>query len=69
VRVREGGDAGSVISALYGLDGVEVRDVVVRKNHDAVEVHAYLVAERGVDIDRCLTPLAARNDVISVDAG
>jgi hypothetical protein len=48
---------------------VEVRDVTVRKGDDGTELHAYLVADRGVDIDRHLTPLAARDDVISVDAG
>jgi putative Mg2+ transporter-C (MgtC) family protein len=69
VRVRDGTDAGSVVSAIYGLEGVEVRDVTVRKSDDGTELHAYLVADRGVDIDRHLTPLAARDDVISVDAG
>ena len=69
LRVRRGAETGPVISALYGLGGVEVRDLNVRKRDEGMEVRAYLVADRGVDLDTCLAALADRDDITSVDAG
>jgi len=69
LRIRDGADAGGVVSALYGLDGVEVRDLNVRKGDDGMEVRAFLVGGRGVDIDTRLAALADRDDIASVDAG
>ena len=67
LRLGKEADSGQIISALYGLDGVEIREVSVRRTDEGVEVRADLVGERGVDIDTVLAPLVGREDVVGLE--
>ena len=67
LRLGNEADSGQIISALYALDGVEIREVSVRRSEEGIEVRADVVGERGVDIETALAPLAGRDDVVGLD--
>lgn len=67
IRVREGRDTGSVVAALNGIDGVEVRSLVVRHREGETVLMADVVASEGTGLEELLRPLSDRDDVVSIE--
>jgi putative Mg2+ transporter-C (MgtC) family protein len=67
VRLHPGAGAEGIVSAIYALEGVTVRELRLRTVHGAVEVHTYLVGAHGIDVDAKVAALTERSDVASLD--
>ena len=67
IRLKSGTDPGPAMSALTGLEGVEVRHLSVSRESDAVVIEAYVHGAAGADLATRVAPLAGHDDVTSVD--
>lgn len=66
VTLAEGADAGSVLSQVEALDGLDVEDVRWSKNDNRVVLDLVLRGVPGTRPDQLLGPVVARPDVIEV---
>jgi putative Mg2+ transporter-C (MgtC) family protein len=67
VRLAAGADAPTVISAVVGLEGVQLKHLTVGEDDDATVVEAGVVADPGTALADRVASLASRPDVASVD--
>ncbi|MDQ1395335.1 MAG: putative Mg2+ transporter-C (MgtC) family protein [Acidimicrobiaceae bacterium] len=67
IILHPGTEAGTVIGAISSLSGVTVRSLQVRDTTNGPEITADLVARPGVDLEKSLTSVGDRDDVVSLD--
>src|SRR5438552_7461221 len=69
LRVGPGTDTGAIVHALRELPGVEVSAVNVRESEGGSTIRAELEVRGGLDLQRLVTELAARQGVEDFDLG
>ncbi|MGH9223492.1 MAG: MgtC/SapB family protein [Acidimicrobiales bacterium] len=68
VHLAKNTDPSGVIQALYGLEGVVIKDLTVsRREEDGLVVDADLVGPANVDLAGLLAEITARDDVVEVE--
>jgi putative Mg2+ transporter-C (MgtC) family protein len=62
-RLAADADAGGLVSAIYDLGGVNVRNLQVDRSGDEIAITAGLKSDVGVPLERMVADLATRDDV------
>jgi putative Mg2+ transporter-C (MgtC) family protein len=63
IVLRPGAEPGGLVTALHGLEGIDVHRTSIEKEHGAYSVVVELRARPGVDLDERIGSISARNDV------